>query len=303
MWMTTEDVNSLSTAEKVDIIGQFAKLNEHGEVVLTGGETMRKLDEFFALIGECRRVGLRCSCNTNASYINRETVHRLITEGPDYLVISLDSHRPELHDFVRGVPGAFSHAVNAIRELVADKAIVPGSATSVFTNTVLFEENIYEIMEFVRFAEDLKLDGIIFQLLSDTFWNRGPKDLFFENHFFKNKPLAKGALAEVARSLPFHPVIRTTRNDFRWMQEYIDAPNGIKDEVCGSHEKNVIIDSSGNTKLCFNMARVFHQGTVGNVRQHKLRSLWYSDTSMLARRAMDGCRLACGMLNCHRKEV
>src|SRR5260370_39214579 len=111
MWTTKDPAGVLTPQEKIAVIADFASLNPLGEVVLTGGETMKRSEEFFLLLNAVNAHGLRGSCNTNGSYISPSNVERLLKQGPKYLVISLDSHRKELHDYVRGVDGAFEGAV------------------------------------------------------------------------------------------------------------------------------------------------------------------------------------------------
>ncbi len=302
MWTTKDPAGVLTPQEKIAVIADFASLNPLGEVVLTGGETMKRSEEFFLLLNAVNAHGLRGSCNTNGSYISPSNVERLLKQGPKYLVISLDSHRKELHDYVRGVDGAFEGAVSAIKCLLEKKRSLPGTRTEILTNSVLFEENVREVSEFVEFAEFLGLDGITFQMLGETFWNQNPRgDSFYRDHFFKEVSQAQEALSGLAEMIETHAIIRTTRADIRWMQMYLKNPNGLEEQVCGSHEKNLIVDSLGRVKLCFNMARIFKTPWIGHVRDDSVIQIWNSDARYRAAEIMSRCRLSCGMLNCHRK--
>lgn len=49
MWMTKERKGGLTTKEKIKIIREFKKSKPDGKVILTGGETMLKYEEFFIL--------------------------------------------------------------------------------------------------------------------------------------------------------------------------------------------------------------------------------------------------------------
>ena len=302
MWMTKENVSSLTTTEKLRIIQEFQTLNPHGEVVLTGGETMKKYDEFFTLTNKCLELNLICSANTNASFIDSTNFDKLLSEGPKYLVISLDSHLENIHDFSRGTSGSYKHILSVIENLVILKH-KKNSYTEIITNSVLFEENIYKLQEFISFVESHGIDGSIFQMLSRTFYKKNSKDHFFANHFFKDRLKAIAQIQNIITVLDKHPIVRTTKQDFEWMKLYIENPDFIGEQVCGSHMKNIMINSYGDIQLCFNMKKINCGNSLGNIRDFKsgLNEIWFSQEANNIREIMKNCRLNCGMLNCHRK--
>jgi MoaA/NifB/PqqE/SkfB family radical SAM enzyme len=304
MWRSREPEDSLSCDEKVGLVEQLAAWSPGATVVLTGGETMRKPHEFFRISAACRRLGLSSAANTNGSLIDPTNLDRLLTEGPRYLVISLDSHQPEQHDWLRGAPGLGEHVIEMIRALVARKRTAyPGTDVRIMTNTVLFDGNLVEIGELVRFIAALGVDGIMFQALSRTFLHHGNRDVFFEEHFPRDPSafdLAVNALLELqAAGAP----IVTAATDLRWMRLYARDPDFIGEQVCGSGERNLMVDQRGDVQLCFSMRGLLDGAPLGNVRGPSLQELWESDLAARARERMSGCRKNCGMLNCHRRIV
>lgn len=293
---------SLSTNEKLRVISEFSELNPDGSVVFSGGETMLKTEEFFELSNKCRTLGLSCSCNTNGSFINNSNIERVLLEGPFGLTISLDSHLPSIHDRVRGIQGSYSHITNVIKQLlkIRDEKF-SDSEVRVLTNSVIFEGNIKYLQEFIAFAEQLGLDGITFQMLSPTFMNMTKTDHFFKDHFFKDKEFAKACIRWVIDNLDRHAIVKTTKTDLEWMCLYIDNPDFITEQVCGSHEKNMMINSYGEVLLCFSMKEIANGDCLGNVREHTLKELWAGKKAAMIRPIMSQCRKNCGMLNCHRK--
>lgn len=305
MWMSQENNTSLKTEDKLEIIKEFHNLNPDGVVVLTGGETMLKIDEFFSITNLCRRLNLTSAANTNATLINNSNYERLLTEGPKYLVISLDSHLQKIHDYIRGVKGTFKHTIEVLMRLSEIKREqFPDVDTRIITNSIIFEDNIALLPDYIRFAKNtLKIDGVMFQILSRTFWNRGKTDSFFKNNFFKDKTKAKGLIDDlISRSINDGFVLTKTQ-DFDWMKLYIDNPDFISEPVCGSHERNIMIDQNGDVQLCFGMRGLMNGNPLGNTRKTKLKDLWTSRYADTARDIMSNCRKNCGMLNCHRKET
>lgn len=304
MWKTRELPSALSAQEKLRVIEEVATMNPTGEVVLTGGETMDKLAEFLMLSARCRELGLTCAANTNASQITNSNLDRLLTVGPKYIVISLDSHRADIHDYARGVTGSHDHVVSTIESLVKRRAELRlGSDTLIFTNSVIFDQNIGYLIEFLEFASRLGVDGVTLQLLSPTFYKRGYPDQFYTSHFFPERHSAIDSLQGLIDRIDEFPVLKTVTQDLRWMQMYIADPDFLGELVCGSHERNMMVDSYGDVQLCFNMKRLLGGRSIGNVRKKSLAELWRSESAASARVVMSSCRQSCGMLNCHRKRA
>jgi len=302
MWMTKENEGSLSTKEKRLIIEEFRKVNPSGIVVLTGGETMLKFDEFFELTNKCLELDLFCATNTNASLINENNLIKILEEGPKYLVISLDSHIREIHDYCRGIQGSYDHIISVIKKLVKLKKDKKYKS-EIITNSVIFDRNIDYLKDFIQFVNDLEIDGCTFQILSRTFHKKGESDYFFENHFFKDKLKAIDKIQEVIDVVDNSKIIRTKKQDFEWMKLYIENPDFIGEQVCGSCEKNIMINCYGEIELCFNMKNINKGKSLGNIRDfdYNIGKIWDSEESNNVRKIMQNCRLNCGMLNCHRK--
>lgn len=302
MWTTKEGASSLATSEKLRVIDEFWAMNPNGELVLTGGETMGKAAEFFSLSGRCRELGMKCAANTNGSYIDASNLDRLLIHGPHYLVLSLDSHVPAIHDYARGIPGSHADVVRKIGILVKRRAQLGLTGqTLIFTNSVIFDQNIGSLIDYIGFASGLGVDGVTFQMLSPTFYRKGRSDHFYAHHFFPDRRSAIDDVQRLLSRLEEFPVVKTTSQDLSWMQMYIADPEFLGEAICGSHERNIMIDSYGEVQFCFNMKKLLGGRSVGNVREKSLSELWSSSNAMGAREVMSECRRSCGMLNCHRR--
>jgi radical SAM protein with 4Fe4S-binding SPASM domain len=302
MWMLSDGEGALGVAERVDLIDQFARLSPGGEVVFTGGEPFRKKDELVSLVHACRAHGLRSSTNTNGSYLTPDSFDEILCHGPTFLVFSLDSHDPAIHDYHRGMPGSFQTTVGTITGLLARRReLQPQVPIEILTNTVVTGDNVAELATTLAFIEALGVDGMTLQILSPTFYRRGPTDVFYERHFSRDIPLAVDTLQGFIRNRRIHPRLRTTDTDLNWMQKYIAHRELLDEPVCGSHERNMMIDHRGDVQLCFNMKKLLGGRMLGNVRRESLNAIWSGEASASARSVMANCRQTCGMLNCHRK--
>ena len=303
MWMSKENSDSLTTENKLDVIKQFYALNSNGVVVLTGGETMSKENEFFRITELCRDLGLTSAANTNATLINEKNLERTLINGPKYLVISLDSHLENIHDYIRGVKGCYQQVTDVLRSLVKlKKEKYPNIDTRIITNTIIFDKNVAFWEEYIKFAkEDLQVDGVMFQMLSRTFWNRKNTDVFFDKHFVSTEKTLK-VIDRITDLYKDDDFVLTKHNDFQWMKLYAENPDFIGEQVCGSHERNIMIDQYGDVQLCFSMRGLMNGQVLGNVKNQKIAELWTSNFADEARETMSVCRQNCGMLNCHRKQ-
>lgn len=303
MWTLRDSPDALTTDEKISLIESFAMLNPKGRIVFTGGEVMMK-PEFFQLIEVARGFGLETATNTNGSFVPNLSYELVLRQGPDYLVFSLDSHSPRVHDYNRGISGSFEATVDTILGLLAlRRQLSEFYRVKLFTNSVLTSDNIGDLQAFVTFATELGLDGCTFQVLSPTFYRRSLRDRFYERKFFPDQQLAIQALQELREQLAHYPVVKSSDEDLRWMQVYIAHPHALTEQICNSHERNMMVDHIGDVLLCFDMRKIFGGNPIGNVKDASLSDLWHGSIAADAREIMKNCRHPCGILNCHRRET
>jgi len=300
MWLSHEASDTLNTVEKLGLVKQFAQMAPTGGVVLTGGEPFTKPEEVFALSELCRALGLLSVVNTNGTTIKEGQIPRVLAEGPRHLVISLDSHRAALHDYVRGVAGSFDTTIRFI-DAVLDGRQRVATDVRIYLSGILFDRNISECISYIEFARKLGVDGITFQMLDRTFWLQGKVDKFFQRHWFADPEAAKATIDEIADRYETDPFLLLDRYDLYSMKAYIDHPLSLPDAVCGAHERNLVVDMHGKVQLCAYMTELSGGRSLGNVREMPLLDIWKSEFADHMRPVMAACTRPCGMLNCNRK--
>jgi radical SAM protein with 4Fe4S-binding SPASM domain len=85
-------------------------------VVFSGGEPLMRRD-IVELAAFVAARGLRVALATNGTLIDDDVASELKRAGVRRVSVSLDGADPETHDRMRGVPGAFHSALNALRIL------------------------------------------------------------------------------------------------------------------------------------------------------------------------------------------
>lgn len=300
MWLSHETAGTLNTVEKLDLVKQFAQMAPTGAVVLTGGEPFTKLQEVFALSRLCRNMDLLSVVNTNGTTIKDCRIPQLLAEGPQHLVVSLDSHHAALHDHVRGVPGSFNSTMRFI-DAVLDCRRQVATDVKVYLSGILFDRNISESTSYIEFARKLGVDGITFQMLNRTFWLQGKVDKFFQQHWFTDAEAAKASIDEISDRYEADPFLLLDQYDLYSMKAYVDHPISLPNAVCGAHERNLVVDMYGNVQLCAYMTKLSGGRSLGSVREMPLLDIWKSEFACRMRPLMASCKRSCGMLNCNRK--
>jgi MoaA/NifB/PqqE/SkfB family radical SAM enzyme len=106
----------------------------------SGGEPLLRKD-LFTLAKRVSSFGCLVSMNTNGTLLNEKNV-RQISEVFDTVVVSLDGPK-NVHDILRGVPGTYEKAVNAI-ELLKENGLRTG------INCVVTPTNIKVLPKFIE---------------------------------------------------------------------------------------------------------------------------------------------------------
>lgn len=127
-------------------------------VKLTGGEPLLH-PRFRDIVSLLREHKLRIVIETNGLLVD-EDLARFLGEGENrpFISVSIDGAKPETHDYLRGVPGAFRRSIRAIEELV--KA---GFRPQIICT--LHQGNKNEIAELTQMAQDLGCGSVKFNFI------------------------------------------------------------------------------------------------------------------------------------------
>jgi MoaA/NifB/PqqE/SkfB family radical SAM enzyme len=110
-----DDRAELTAEEVKSLIDQARRLGAI-YVVFAGGEPLMRKD-IVELVGHAHRRGLISRINTNGLLFTPELVALLKKAGLTQAGVSIDSPDAEIHDRLRGLPGAFDTALEGIRNL------------------------------------------------------------------------------------------------------------------------------------------------------------------------------------------
>lgn len=303
MWLNEDAMHGFTLSDRITLIKGFQRLNPKGTVILCGGEVFLKEEEFFTLTKLCRDLQLNSITFTNGSLINSTNYERLLSEGPEKIFFSLDSHINSIHDYIRGIKGSCEQIKKALKDLVEVREAT-SSKTKLYTNSILFEKNITHVHEYIAFAKKIGIDGVSFERLLKTYQNRSTTDNFYQNNFFQDESTAISMLDEIIAQYHNDSFILTNTQEFEWMKAFISNPDYAKQygPVCGSHKKNILVSQKGEYTLCGNMYEIPDMIPAGNAKEIPIDDFWRSQTTMMARNIMDKCNMDCGYLAAYRDE-
>src|SRR5829696_8232595 len=108
--------DELSTTEALDLDAQIAELGTR-DVGLIGGEAYLRKD-WLEIIAAIRAAGMRCDLQTGGRNLTEDRVASAAAAGLCGVGISIDG-LGATHDKIRGFPGSYARAIEALRRVRA----------------------------------------------------------------------------------------------------------------------------------------------------------------------------------------
>jgi MoaA/NifB/PqqE/SkfB family radical SAM enzyme len=298
----------ISIERRNEIIQEFTEMNSQGIVVICGGESMLDPDRYFAVTDKCTERGLRCLSVINGTRVTTAGMaDRMIEAGPSEITVSLNSHRPEVHDETRGVAGSFDKAVSALRLLLESRGR-HGRGPKILAMAVICERNYRDLDAFYDFVlNDIGADKLKLNFLQPTF---GPPTALYHDRFFAQNVIRdEEELARIILScdqkyrLHLNPV---------WLEQVCMYHRSIKqnglmrlgwkrgkgteEHICNSYERNIMVDLWGRARLCFYTGFPSFQ----LIKSGDLRNFWEGCDRL--RQRMNRCNRYCAISHSVRKE-
>lgn len=242
-------------------------------IVFSGGEPLLRKDalEIISYATQKRR----CHIVTNGTYITTEMAEALVDVGVMSLGISLDGDQ-QLHDAIRGVPGTFEKALQAVRSIQRFRTEKRRKWPLVNIKTTISYSNIDRLQRIVAIAEEVHADFCTFQMMNNSIHISGlatNDDL--SSYAAKPDPFENFDLAALERQLATLAQPRDGKPIIRFipdlsLHEYVmHYSNSIKPENywCQTPWATLNISAYGDVFPCLNYY-------IGNLRTDGLAGVW-----------------------------
>jgi pyrroloquinoline quinone biosynthesis protein E len=152
-----DERDELSTDDWMRVIAQAKPLGL-ANLKLFGGEPMLRRD-LPDIVEYASGQGIRCTLITNGTLLTEERAHALVEAGLAELDLSLDASRSELHDSIRGVPGAWTRTVHGLQS-VRETARMLDRRVVIRVNAVVMRQNLDDMPRLVEVFSALAVDEI-----------------------------------------------------------------------------------------------------------------------------------------------
>ncbi|MCF8062922.1 MAG: radical SAM protein [Deltaproteobacteria bacterium] len=303
----------------LDLLADVARNGHHPSVYLWGGEPML-YDGILDVMAGATALRMPVAIATNGTHLAGSA--RFLVDLPLFLLqVSIDGHRPELHNRLRPSTGNGDNfkqilegleAVNEMRRLLGRDLPLIASLTVISRDNAGHLEEIYD-----RFRD--KVDFFVFYL---SWWideeHAEAHEQDFARRFGTRPSLHRGwiggwrpddcdlierQLANMTRrsrrrSTPPVTVIPPVRGVENLVSYYSDHEARFGYDQCVSIFQAVEINSNGDLSPC----RDYHDYVVGNVKEKTISELWNSSAYRAFRRSlsreglMPACSRCCGLM-------
>jgi radical SAM protein with 4Fe4S-binding SPASM domain len=288
-------LDELSLKERLAVVDELDR-NNVTSIAFSGGEPLIHKD-FWPVAEYAHQKGIHTSVATNGTLITREVAARLKDVGVEYVEISIDSAKPEVHDDFRGGAGNWLRSAEGIKNCVEVDGLTVGMATTVTRN------NYDELDDLIELAKNWKVDS--FYVFNFIPAGRGKfivnDDLTPDMREAVLKKLHETFLAKELftfstcpqygrycyENAPDNAIINSHYFYFQGQQAKM-----LADYVggCGAGRLYCAIQPNGKVSPC-----VFMPIEVGDLRKEKLADIWRNSEVMLRLRDREAMTEHCGV--------
>ena len=239
-------------------------------------------------------LGFDTSIASNGWLIIEDLAKKIADSGLKMISLSLDSYKPEMHDYLRGVPGVYDRVIKAIEYLYK----YCGKNFSINICCAIYEINQNDILELIKWANSNdKITGSINFMACMQPNNTTPRDEWYLNDYSYLWPRDPERTAEIIEG-----IINLKKNKWKignpisqlraFQAYYKDPKKFVKRKQCNL-DRAVHVSAVGDIFLCYGWE------CLGNIKHHDLKERWYSEDAARVREKVTTCKNNCHfLLNC-----
>jgi radical SAM protein with 4Fe4S-binding SPASM domain len=248
--------NELDTREAIELVKDLKSCGYDG-IALMGGEPFLRRD-WYDVAKEIKRNHMKLTIVSNGFLIKKE-ISNLNRLHVDCVSLSLDGASPQVHDYLRGVKGAFTKVLNSIKLLRQEDI-------SVSIITTVNKINLKELSK----IRDLLLDkNIAWQIQMALPIGRFPRELVVsrEQYYAVAMFIAYNLKKYSSKQLPL-----VGAHCFGYFSTTLPQ-TGLEPWFGCQAGKSVLgIQSNGNIKGCLTLSDKFIEGNIRNTNLYDILS-------------------------------
>ena len=284
-WRMDEYMPEMPVEEWKKILLGIREFTGSFAINFSGGEPLIKKG-FLELLAFCADHDIHAGVTTNGMLLERNASD-LVAARPFNVNISLDSHRADVHDYIRGREGLFGKILKGIALLKEEQERQKIPFPIIFKPTVM-SLNFRELPELVDFAVSVGASAVNFQPLGR--WTAETREeLWIEERDWPELDRVMERLIAMKRNgspiMNSEEVLGLMTANFR---EEKASPENLP---CRIGLQELYIRPDGDARLCF------HFPSIGNMREQSAKEIWYGPQAKKIRSATLKCDKLC-LLTC-----
>ncbi|MFA5119260.1 MAG: radical SAM protein [Candidatus Omnitrophota bacterium] len=265
------------------VFKEVAQWDSDPVMVFTGGEPFLR-EDIFEIIACAVSLGIRLELVSNGSQIkDRGIARKIIRSGLSNIAVSLDGASAGVHDAIRGVPGAFEAALEALSLLSEEKRSYPaGPQISVWTT--IMKENVGELSGIIPVTRARGVECLVYHPVIVT--QDDMQNTIKSGHFWVTDeylPRLKQEIEKIAEYRKNEGYVAFLHDPFLWLR-YFQWDLTKKDWKCNPY---VFIDI-GPDAFVRSCGPAF-----GNVKEMTLSECLETKEAKRARERMLRCNRPC----------
>ena len=301
-------VNELSLERHIQLLNEASELGVRRAFVLGGGEPLLARDKTPEILRHIKALDMEGILTTNGTLLDQPLREQLVSTRFDEVHFSIDGPRPEIHDALRGVKGAFRKTVSNICALNVLKKQQGQEHPRIALHFVITNLNYTCLPEMLHLASALGAFRVDFDALIAY---RDEQRVF---QLSEEQKREVPSIAEEALQIADELGIQTTLKSFlkpenlsRGERE-LDIPQsqtGFKGAPCLKAWHYLVVQADGKTSPCCVLA-----GEGESVAEGSLKTLWATSPflnrvreGMLKGTPLDRCRECSGNILAHEAEI
>lgn len=250
----------LTPEERLEVISQLAK---SGVCYLSLYDKEPLLaEDLNDIITEAKEGGMLVNISTNG-FLLKEKAKSFIKLEVDSVIISVESHIPEVHDRIRGYDGSFSRILLGIDEIMQNRKSKKRPSISI--RTLINKETFGDLDKYVDFWKD-RVDNIILKPIGENplIDYSLPDNMRFSA---RDQPKFEEFFYNLLKK---YPKLDNVYN--RLIPEYFFRPQELRKRYnCFAGFIFGNIDLEGNVYFCAE-----HKHKIGNLREKDFLEIWSS---------------------------
>jgi MoaA/NifB/PqqE/SkfB family radical SAM enzyme len=281
-WRMKQYGDEMTVEQWTDALGSLKEFIGTYHVEFSGGEPFRKKG-FVDILRFCHDRRIRWGVTTNGSAFSEKIVRLTVAADPFNVNISIDGHRPEIHDYMRGVPGSLERIVGGIERLRRERS-EQGRDFPIIIKPTVHSQNFRELPELVRWAQKLGVTAINFQPV-DRWTPETYDELWIERE--QHGELQKIVAELIAMKRQGANILNSEMVMDLWPHHFREEQAPAEALPCRVGLRNYFIRPNGDVELCWFFP------PIGNVKSQSARSIWRGQLARERRKETVECTRLC----------